>query len=542
MAVAVNTDKTTIQRWDREYVWHPFTQHTVWNAREPLVIVAGEGEFLIDADGKRYIDGVSSMWCNVHGHRHPAVDAAIKDQLDKIAHTTLLGLTHRLAVELAKRLVEIAPADRRGGEGGTGRQGEKEQQRAGGQAASGTQIHSLLDAGMPVARKQPRAPGMAPGTQRWAIAHPTQASTQQTDSGTQTRKGVEGSLSKVFYSDDGSTAVEVAIKMAYAYWHHKGAPQRRKFVALRNAYHGDTIGAVSVGAVEVFHGVYKPLLFETLVAPSPYCYRCELSCSPESCGMACAEELERVVAESVGEIAGVIVEPLMQCAGGMIAAPAGYLKTVREACDRHGVLLIADEIATGFGRTGRMFACESEAVCPDLLCIGKGLTNGYLPLAATLATQRIYEAFLGSVEELKTFFHGHTFTGNPLGCAAAMANLDVFEKERVLESLAGKIGLLGERLRKMAANRWVGDVRQCGLLAGVELVAEKATKREFPYGLQVGAEVCMAARRHGAILRPLGNTLVLFPPLSISMENLGRLMDIVETCIQDIVPNLAGRR
>jgi adenosylmethionine---8-amino-7-oxononanoate aminotransferase len=517
-------DKSTIQRWDKEFVWHPFTQHTVWNAREPLVIVAGEGEFLIDADGKRYIDGVSSMWCNVHGHRHPAVDAAIKEQLDRIAHTTLLGLTHPLAAVLAKRLVEIAPAGNRGRgtgisqrpEGEKKGRGEQEQQHTGRQAAS--------------------------GTQRWAIAHPTQASTQQTGSGTQVRKGLEGSLSKVFYSDDGSTAVEVAIKMAYAYWHHMGSPQRRKFVALRNAYHGDTIGAVSVGCVEAFHGVYKPLLFETLFAPSPYCYRCELGCSPESCGMTCAAALERIVEQNVAEIAAVIVEPLMQCAGGMIAAPAGYLKMVREACDRHGVLLIADEIATGFGRTGRMFACEHEGVCPDLLCIGKGLTNGYLPLAATLATEQIYEAFLGSVAELKTFFHGHTFTGNPLGCAAALASLDVFETERVLESLAGKIALFGERLGKMAASRWVGDVRQCGLLGGVELVADKATKREFPYGLQVGAEVCMAARRRGAILRPLGNTLVLFPPLRISMENLGRLMDIVETCIQDIVPNLAGRR
>lgn len=452
-----NIDTSTIQRYDLDYVWHPFTQHTVWNTRQPLVIVAGQGEFLIDADGKRYIDGISSMWCNVHGHRHPAVDTAIKDQLDRIAHTTLLGLTHPLAATLAKRLVEIAP----------------------------------------------------PG------------------------------LSKVFYSDDGSTAVEVAIKMAYAYWHHKGAPQRRKFVALRNAYHGDTIGAVSVGCVDVFHGVYKPLLFETLFAPSPYCYRCELDCSPECCATACAAELERIVAQNANEVAGVIIEPLMQCAGGMIAAPPGYLRRVREICDRHGILLIADEVATGFGRTGRMFACEHEGVAPDLLCIGKGLTNGYLPLATTLATERIYEAFLGSVEELKTFFHGHTFTGNPLGCAAAMASLDVFEQERVLETLQDKIRLLTDRLDAMKASRWVGDVRQCGLLAGIELVANKATKEPFAYGLQVGAEVCMAARKHGAILRPLANTIVLFPPLSISAENLTRLLDIVEMCIDEVLARLA---
>lgn len=450
----MDIDKTTIQQWDLDYLWHPFTQHTVWNAREPLVIVAGEKEFLIDADGKRYIDGVSSMWCNVHGHRHPAIDAAIKEQIDRISHTTLLGLTHPLAAELAKRIVDIAP------------------------------------------------PGLA----------------------------------KVFYSDDGSTAVEVAIKMAYAYWHHKGQPQRMKFLALRNAYHGDTIGAVSVGCVEAFHGVYKPLLFETLFAPSPYCYRCQLGCSRGSCNLACADELGKILEQNADQIAGVVVEPLMQCAGGMIAAPPGYLRKVRDFCDRRGVLLIADEIATGFGRTGRMFACEQENVSPGLMCIGKGLTNGYLPLAVTLATQPIYDAFLGGVAELKTFFHGHTFTGNPLGCAAALASLDVFASERVLELLQPKIQLLSERLGKMATSAWVGDVRQQGLLAGIELVADKPSKREFPYGLQVGAKVCMAARQHGAILRPLGNTLVLFPPLSISRENLNRLLDIVETSIDQVVP------
>jgi len=494
----MGVDKKTIQQWDRQYVWHPFTQHTVWNAREPLVIVAGEGEFLIDADGKRYIDGVSSMWCNVHGHRHPSIDAAIKAQLDRVAHTTLLGLTHPLAAELARRLVEIAPAGTADKE--TGRHGDAETRRHG---DAGTQ------------RRGDKETGRHGDKERRV-------------------------LSKVFYSDDGSTAVEVAIKMAYAYWHHRGQPRRSRFLALRNAYHGDTIGAVSVGCVEVFHGVYKPLLFETLVAPSPYCYRCELGRSPATCGIACAAEMERMLQTNADRVAGVIVEPLMQCAGGMIAAPAGYLKKVREACDRQGVLLIADEVATGFGRTGRMFACEHECVVPDLLCIGKGLTGGYLPVAATLATQRIYDAFLGAPEELKTFFHGHTFTGNPLGCAAAVASLDVFAKEQVLASLPPKIELLGERLRKMAANRWVGDVRQCGLLAGVELVADKASKREFPYGLQVGAEVCMAARKHGAILRPLGNTIVLFPPLCISQETLARLLDIIETCIEEIVPGLAA--
>lgn len=452
-------DKATIQSWDHQYLWHPFTQHTVWNATEPLVIVSGDREYLIDADGNRYIDGVSSMWCNVHGHRHPAIDNAIKAQIDTLAHSTLLGLTHPPAVQLAKELVDIAP------------------------------------------------------------------------------KG----LTKVFYSDDGSTAVEVAIKMAYAYWHHKGQPQRRKFLSLRNAYHGDTIGAVSVGCVAAFHNVYKPLLFETLVAPSPYCYRCELSCRPDSCGMACAQQLGQILEASAKEVAAVIVEPLMQCAGGMIAAAAGYLKMVRDLCHTHGVLLIADEIATGFGRTGTMLACEQENVSPDLMCIGKGLTNGYLPLAVTLATQPIYDAFLGSAEELKTFFHGHTFTGNPLGCAAAIAGLEVFRQEATLSRLTEKIALLKHRLAALSNNRWVGDIRQIGLLAGVELVANRQTKQEFSYGLQVGAKVCLAARKHGLLLRPLGNTLVIFPPLCISTENLGRLLGIIETCINEVVPYLAAQ-
>lgn len=444
---------------DHQYVWHPFTQHAVWNVREPLVIVAGQGEYLVDDRGRRYIDGISSMWCNVHGHRHPRIDAAIREQLDRIAHTTLLGLTHPSAALLARRLVEIAPAG----------------------------------------------------------------------------------LAKVFYSDDGSTAVEVAVKMAYAYWHHRGQPDRRKFLAIRNAYHGDTLGAVSVGGVDIFHSVYKPLLFETLFAPSPYCYRCPLGACRQTCGLACVGELEKTVAAHAGELAAVVVEPLIQCAGGMITAPAGYLRRVRECCDRHGVLLIADEIATGFGRTGRMFACEHENVAPDLMCIGKGLTNGYLPVAATLATDRVYEAFLGAPKEFKTFFHGHTFTGNPLGCAAALATLDVFDEERTLEALGPKIEMLARRLAHLAENRWVGNVRQCGLLAGIELVADRASRRALPYGLQAGAEACMAMCRHGVSLRPLGNTLVVFPPLAISAESLARMMEVIERSIDEVVPDLASR-
>ncbi len=383
---------------DRRHVWHPFTQHSLWNAVDPLVIVAAEGEYLIDAHGRRYLDGHSSLWCNLHGHRRAEIDRAIVEQLGKVAHSTQLGLASPPAIELAKRLADLAP---------------------------------------------------------------------------------EG-LSRVFFSDDGSTAVEAACKLAYGYWHHRGQPERTLFIALGNAYHGDTLGAVSVGGIDLFHRVYRPLLFETRFAPSPYCYRCPLGKSPESCGLACADELDRLLDEHAGRVAAVVVEPLVQAAGGIITAPPGHLARIREHCDRHGVLLIADEVATGFGRTGRMFACEHEQVAPDLLCLSKGLSGGYLPLAVTMATDEIYEAFLGPIDSGRTFYHGHTFTGNPLGCAAALASLDIFETDRTLERLRPKIEQLAAHLTALAKHPRVGDVRQWGFIAGIELVRDKATRTPTP--------------------------------------------------------------
>ena len=334
---------------DRDHLWHPFTQQQGWCEEEPLAIERAKGWQLIDADGRHYIDGVSSLWCNVHGHRHPEIDQAVRDQLDRVAHSTMLGLTHPGAAELAARLVEIAP----------------------------------------------------PG------------------------------LSRVFYSDSGSTATEIALKMAFQFQQQRGGQHTRRtsFVHLRDAYHGDTIGSVSVGGIDLFHATYRPLLFEAhAVEPGD------------------AADLERTLAAHEEEIAAVIVEPLVQGAAGMIVHPPGYLRAVRELCDRFGVLLICDEVATGFGRTGTMFACEQEDVAPDLLCVAKGLTGGYLPLAATLATERIYEGFLGAPEDQRTFFHGHTYTGNPLACAAALASLEAFEREQTLANLQPKIGLLGDLL------------------------------------------------------------------------------------------------
>jgi adenosylmethionine-8-amino-7-oxononanoate aminotransferase len=410
---------------DRRYLWHPFTQQQGWAAEPPLVVDRAEGTDLIDVDGRRYIDGVSSLWCNVHGHRHPRIDAAVRAQLDRVAHSTMLGLTHGSAIDLARRLVELAP----------------------------------------------------PG------------------------------LSRVFYSDSGSTAAEIALKMAFQFWRQRGE-DRTRFVALRRAYHGDTIGSVSVGGIDLFHSIYRPLLFDALRA------------EPGD-----VAQMERVLGEHRGEVAAVIMEPLVQGAAGMLVHPEGYLRAVRELCDRHDILLILDEVATGFGRTGRMFACEHEGVAPDLLCLAKGITGGYLPLAATLTTERIYEGFLGEFGELRTFFHGHTYTGNPLACAAALGSLDVFREERTLERLRPKTELLGRLLEQVELLPAVREVRRRGFMVGIEL-------EEHPVELRMGHRVTLEARRRGAIIRPLGDVVVLMPPLAIAEEDLRRLVEITGDAIE----------
>lgn len=439
---------------DRRYVWHPFTQMRDWEAAAPVVIVEGEGVRLRDAAGRWYYDGNSSMWVNIHGHRKQAIDEAIAGQLGRIAHSTLLGLTHGLAAELARRLVMLSP----------------------------------------------------PG------------------------------LTRVFYSDDGSTAVEVALKMALQHWQHRGEPGRTLFVHLDFAYHGDTLGAVSVGGVPTFHAAFEPLLFPAEAAPAPYCYRCPLGRRYDGggCGLACAEALGEVLAARPGRVAAIILEPLMLAAGGMIAAPPGYLRRVAELCRRHGVLLIADEVATGFGRTGRMFACEHEGVSPDILCLSKGITGGYLPLAATLATEAVYTAFLGEYRELKTFFHGHSYTGNQLGCAAALASLGVFEEEGVLAGLPPKIDLVAERLARLTRLPHVGDVRQQGLMAGIELVRDRATAEPYPWEEAVGVRVCGRAAELGLLTRPLGNVVVFMPPLASRLPDLAAMLEILERAIVDV--------
>src|SRR5512133_1508438 len=423
---------------DRRNLWHPFTQMQEWLAEDPLVVDGADGVWLVDTLGNRYLDGVSSLWCNVHGHRVPEIDAAVTAQLGKVAHSTLLGLASTASIECAEELLRWTP----------------------------------------------------PG------------------------------LTRVFFSDAGATAVEIAIKMAYQHHQLRGDTQRTEFVAIRGGYHGDTLGSVSVGGIDLFHRLFQPLLFPVHHAPQPYCYRCPLGLERFSCHQECAAAVEDLFAAHPGKIAALVIEPLVQGADGMITQPKGYLRRLRELCDREGALLVCDEVATGFGRTGTMFAVEQEGVVPDLMSVAKGLTGGYLPLAATLTTERIYDGFLGRFEEFRTFFHGHTYTGNPLACAAALATLEVLESERVLEQLTGKIDLLGTLLAEhVAPLPAVGEIRHRGFMTGIELAG-------FPYEERIGHQVTLAARERGAIIRPLGDVVVLMPPLSISDDELRRLVAI----------------
>ncbi len=450
--MGIQSYKKRIEKLDRDYLWHPFTQMKEWGDSGPLIITEGRGSFLKDIFGTWYIDGVSSIWVTVHGHRKKEIDDAVKAQLDRISHSTLLGLTHPLAAELAEMLVRITP------------QG----------------------------------------------------------------------LSRVFYSDNGSTAVEIGLKIAFQYWQHRGRKNKTKFLTLNNAYHGDTLGAVSVGGIDLFHELFAPLLFDTFRAPSPYCYRCELGKEYPSCRKHCLKEMEKIVSKHHDEIAAIIIEPLVQGAAGMLMSPPGYLRGVRRICNKYGILMIADEVATGFGRTGKMFACDHENVKPDIFCIAKGITAGYLPLAATLATEKIYRAFLGKHEDLKTFFHGHTYTGNQLSCAAAIASLKVFKKEQTIARMQRKIRVLHKELEKISELSHVGEVRQKGFMTGIELVKDRQGREPFPLKEKMGWKVCARAREKGLIIRPLGNVIVLMPPLSISIDELKSLTRITGQAITEI--------
>ncbi|MFI5396728.1 MAG: adenosylmethionine--8-amino-7-oxononanoate transaminase [Candidatus Binatia bacterium] len=443
-------DPVELARWDHAHLWHPFTQMQEWLAEEPLIIASGEGAYLIDVSGKRYLDGVSSLWCNVHGHRHPVLDRALHEQAEQIAHSTLLGLANVPSIVLAKQLAEIAP---RG-------------------------------------------------------------------------------LTRVFYSDAGATAVEIALKLALQYWQLRGETRRTRFAALSESYHGDTLGAVSVGYSETFHRFFGSALFPCHRLNPPHVYRWQRGMNDEEALQSALAEAEALLGCKGDEIAALIIEPLMQGAAGMWVQPSGYVRALRQLTRQHGVLLICDEVATGFGRTGKMFAVEHEQVEPDLMCVGKGITGGYLPLAATFATEEIFQTFLAPYEEFKAFFHGHTYTGNALSCAVALASLHVFENEGVLENVNRRSQQLRRRLESdFMSLRHVGDIRQLGLMVGVELVQNCDNRHPFAASARVGLRTTMEARKRGVILRPLGNVIVLMPPLCLTEGQADFLCEVARDAI-----------
>jgi adenosylmethionine-8-amino-7-oxononanoate aminotransferase len=442
-----------LKHLDHTYLWHPFTQMQEWMAEEPCIISQGDGHYLIDVRGRRYLDGVSSLWCNVHGHRRKELDDAIKTQIERVAHSTFLGLSHVPGILLAQKLIEIAP------------------------------------------------------------------------------KG----LQRIFYSDSGATAVEIALKMAVQYWQLKKETGRTQIATLLEAYHGDTVGSMSMGYSETFHRFHKSLLFPVVRLTPPHVFRYYKGLSDQDALNTAIEEGEEKLSLQRDSLAALVMEPLMQGAAGMWRQPVEYVKALSEICRKNGILLILDEVATGFGRTGKMFACEHAEVTPDILCLAKGLSGGYLPLAATLTTEEIFAAFLGEYKDFKTFFHGHTYTGNPLGCAAALANLELFKSERIVDRLQPKIAYLQQRLaEEFSLLTHVGDVRQWGVMVGIELVEEKKGCKNYPPEKRIGHKVILEARQHGVLIRPLGDIIILMPPLTIADRELKTLLDVTYNCIRAV--------
>ena len=455
---------------DHRYVWHPFTQMKDWLRAEPIVIASGRGALLRDMHGRDYLDANSSIWTNLHGHNHPKLNAAIVRQLKKIAHSSALGLANGPASLLAAELV--------------------------------------------------RATHRSPITNR--------------------------KLEKVFFSDDGSTAMEVALKLAYEFTRRSGRSAKPRFLSLDGAYHGDTVGSVSLGHIDLFHKSYAGLLFKSDKVPSPYCYRCPFNrAQPERrdareyvrCKRECVSLVETKFTHQrkrKDPYAAFVIEPLIQGAAGMIAHPSGYLHEVAQIVRRDGALLIADEVLTGFGRTGPLFACQKENVTPDLLALAKGMTGGYLPMAATLTTKKIFDAFLGEYEEFKTFFHGHSFTGNQLGATASLASLELL---RTRQSIDARVRL--ERvMRKSLGELWslpnVGDIRQVGMIAGVELVRDWRTRKPFALRERVGIRVCAAMAKRGVLTRPIGNVIVIMPPYCTTAAQARRMIGALAESIEEV--------
>jgi adenosylmethionine-8-amino-7-oxononanoate aminotransferase len=439
-----------LKELDHRYLWHPFTQMQEWVVEEPCIISRGDGHFLIDVHGNKFLDGVSSLWCNVHGHRKKEIDEAIRAQLERIAHSTFLGLSHAPGIQLAEKLIRIAP---------------------------------------------------------------------------------EG-LRRVFYSDSGATAVEIALKMAVQYRQLKGEGQRTLIASLAESYHGDTVGSMSMGYSETFHRFHKSLLFSVLRLTPPHVFRYYGGKSESAALDAAINEAREKLGANKSTLAALVMEPLMQGAAGMWSQPVAYVQALEELCTRYGILLVLDEVATGFGRTGKMFACDHAGVKPDILCLAKGITGGYLPLAATLTTEEIFAAFLGEYKEFKTFFHGHTYTGNPLGCAAAIANLELFARDDVIAKMQPGIAFMRDRLQqKFLPLVHVSDARQWGYMVGIELAEDKTKRKNYAPERRIGHKVILEARQRGVLIRPLGDIIILMPPLTITSEELSALLDVVYDAI-----------
>lgn len=454
---------------DHAHVWHPFTPMMQWRQQQPIIIDRGEGPYLFDTDGNRYIDGVSSLWCNVHGHRVPEIDNAVREQLDKVAHTTLLGLSSPPSIELAAELAARTP----------------------------------------------------------------------------------GRLNKTFYSDAGATAVELAFKIAVGYWYHKGQPQKNRFIGLAGAYHGDTVGSMSVGYSDLFHRAFAAMVFPTFFAPSPDAVRAPFanpgSGDPglwpsedpvlgEQLKTYCLEGLEKMLQDNADHVAAVVVEPIMQGAAGMVCQPPGFLRGVADLAKKYDTLLVADEVATGFGRTGRMFACEHDDIEPDIICLAKGITGGYLPLAATTVTDEVEAVFCGEYEDRRTLYHGHTYTGNPLACAAALASLRLFDENNLMAHIQKSADIIGEKLEPLRESRHVLDIRRRGLMTGIELCEDRFASdgpKPFNFAARTGAAVCAACRPKGVIIRPLGDVLIMMPIPAMGHDVLAEMVDkVVETILE----------
>ena len=503
----------TLARLDHRHVWHPFTQMRDWLRREPIVIVSGQGAVLRDVHGREYLDGNASIWTNLHGHNHPKINAALERQLSKIAHSSALGLANEPASRLAERLVRLA----------------------------NLRIYDL----------------------RLTID-------EAAESGVQNSRNVHPPLTKVFFSDDGSTALEVALKLAYEFTRRKKGRPRPRFLSLAGAYHGDTVGAVSLGHISLFHKAYAGLLFRSDAVMAPYCYRCPYNrARPERadarayrvCRWECVDRIEEKSAAQKkrgNPYAAFVFEPLIQGAAGMIPQPSDWLQRATDIARGHGTLLIADEVMTGFGRTGvdcrkregkepkswrpprrpPLFACQHAGVQPDFLCLAKGLTGGYLPMAATLTTQEVFDAFLG--EHHRTFFHGHSYTANQLGASAALASLDVLQTDASIRARARLQQTLSAELQALWSLPSVGDIRQVGLMVGVELVKDWRRRTPFDLRERAGFRVCEALARRGVLTRPIGNVVVLMPPYGTTRAQARRMIAALGEAIAETFPVAAG--